>query len=244
VTRETAKAGIVGQITSGIDQDTLVLKTINFVRHQLPAWRDDPYRPIEQSEHKLNPQLCKFLDARARNIFWMVRFDYEEPQSGRRSVDLSASPAKAIVFGARCYTIYDPILVLECKRLPAPSKDREKEYVTGGKGRTSGGIQRFKLGLHGADLDLVAMIGYLQEQSALYWHGRINKWISELSVGKITDESVWNDDETLEPLVEDVSRGLARCQSVHGRTGSKSNKIRIHHLWIAMDTVRTQKSHD
>ena len=228
----------IGQLTSGIDRitSTLVLRTITFVRQQLPAWRDDPDRPDEQSENKLNLQLCKFLDLRARNDFPMVRFDHEEYQSGRRSVDLSASPVDTTIIGARLYTIYDPILVLECKRLPAPSKDREKEYVTGDTEKLSGGIQRFKLGLHGADLDPAVMIGYVQKRSLRHWHHKINEWILELASSMIADVCVWNVGEILEPLVECVSMGFASYRSIHSRTGSKSSdKIEIHHLWIAMN---------
>ncbi|MCI0613680.1 hypothetical protein L0244_11890, partial [bacterium] len=152
---EDRKAGYsIGEIKFGIDQDTLDMKTIGFVREQLPEWRDDPDRSAEQSEDKLNLQLCKFLDSRARNAFPMVRFDHEEYQSDRRRVDLSASSVETIPIRARLHSIYDPILVFECKRLPAPSHDREKEYVTGGIQHKNGGIQRFKLRLHGADLDI------------------------------------------------------------------------------------------
>jgi hypothetical protein len=146
---------------------------------------------------------------------------------------------------ARLYNIYDPILVLECKRLPAPSSDREREYVTGGKERKSGGIQRFKLGLHGAELDLVAMIGYVQERSAHEWHQDINKWITDLCSGVMADGCVWRYDETLEQFEEDVSKGISSCRSVHGRTGSRaSNEIEIDHLWIVMNLRQTQADHD
>lgn len=236
------KGKLGGQIISGIDQDTLPLKTINFVRHQLPEWRDDPDRPAEQSEDKLNLQLCKFLDSCARNDFPMVRFDHEEYQTGRRSVDLSASPVEATVIGARQYTIYKPILVIECKRLPAPSKDREKEYVTGGENK-SGGIQRFKLGLHGADLNITVMIGYVQELSTNEWHYKVNEWISELAKGKIADVCPWNENEKLELLDECDKKGVASYHSTHNRTGSKSNaKIVIHHLWITMTKRLSQKN--
>ena len=227
-----------GQLTSGIDRttSTLVLRTITFVYQQLPAWRDDPDRPDEQSENKLNLQLCKFLDSRARNDFPMVRFDHEEYQTGRRSVDLSASPVETMVIGAQMYAIYNPFLVFECKRLPAPSKDREKEYVAGGADKISGGIQRFKLGLHGAGLDPVVMIGYVQKYSLRYWHRKINEWISELAISAIADTCIWNDSELLEMIDECVPKGLATCRSVHIRTGSTtSNDITIHHLWIAMN---------
>lgn len=226
-----------GQITSGIVQKTLSHKTINFVCSQLPAWRDDPERRSEDSEDKLNLQLCKFLDCRARNEFPMVRFDHEEYQFRDRRVDLSASPVQAIILDAKLYTKYDPILVLECKRLPAPSKEREKEYVTGTNEKKSGGIQRFKLGLHGADLEIVVIVGYLQKRTARYWHNEINSWILELTSGKINDGCVWDNDETLEILDEDMPKGLTSYRSVHVRTGSQiSTKIVIHHLWVTMSS--------
>jgi hypothetical protein len=57
-----------GQITSGLrEQDNLAQKTISFVYQQLPSWRDDPERIFEESERKLNSQLCDFL-ARCRSV--------------------------------------------------------------------------------------------------------------------------------------------------------------------------------
>lgn len=224
----------INRITSGIDQKTLVLKTINFVQQQLPSWRDDPDRPHELSENRLNLQLCKFLDSRAREAFPMVRFDHEEYQAGQSSADMSASPTKQMFIKSSLHTIYDPVLIIECKRLPAPSKAREKEYVTGGENR-SGGIQRFKLGLHGAGVEVVAMIGYVQGKSARYWKVAVNKWISELSIKPSTDKCVWKDDEKLNLIEEDLSKGLSSYHSVHRRTGSRLNsEILIQHLWIAM----------
>jgi hypothetical protein len=231
----------IGHITAGIDHGTLALSTINFVRQQLPAWRDDPSRKEEQSENRLNLQLCKFLDSRARNDFPMIRFDHEEYQTGHRSVDLSAYPAKLVIIGARQHTLYDPILVLECKRLPAPSSDHQREYITGGIEQQSGGIQRFKMGLHGADLDIAAMIGYVQERSTGEWHRKINGWISELCSGKMTDGCLWQCSEILELLGEDVPTGIASYRSVHVRNGRNSSKeIQIQHVWIAMNKRQAQ----
>lgn len=224
-----------GKITSGLASGTLALKTIDFVRDQLPFWRDDPSRPDEQSENKLNLQLCKFLNVKARNDFPMVHFEHEEYQPDRRSVDVSASPITEVTIGASLYTIYDPVTVFECKRLPAPSRDREKEYVTGGIEHKTGGIQRFKLGLHGANHDIAAMVGYIQERSTRTWYEEINKWIVELSGGTIADVCIWDESEVLEKLEEDSSKGIANCRSTHNRNGSvKSNKILIRHIWIKM----------
>lgn len=233
----------IGRITFGIEKnDTLDLKTIEFVRRRLPEWRDDPDRSSEESEVKLNLQLCKFLDSRARNDFPMVCFNHEEPQSGKRSVDLSASPASRILIKAKLHTIYDPFLVLEGKRLPPPSKDREKEYVTGDYGdkiKTSGGIQRFKMGVHGAALDRAAMIGYVQERSVNDWYHDINKWIAKLAGNSpTTDGCIWTIGEILEPLVASESKGDAFYRSVHSRVDCKSN-IKIYHIWIEMNTEKT-----
>lgn len=228
---------ITGKITSGLAPGTLISKTIDFVQEQLPFWRDDPNRPDEQSENKLNLYLCKFLDVKARNEFPSIRFDHEEYQVGLRATDISASPITEITIGAILYTIYDPVIVFECKRLPAPTPDREKEYVTGGIKNTSGGIQRFKLGLHGAEHDIAVMIGYLQKGSANCWRDKINKWIIELSTGTLKDVCAWDKSEMLEKLEVDSSKGVANCRSTHSRTGGvKSDKILICHLWIKMST--------
>ncbi len=222
------------KLNSGITPDQFTQSTLVFVYRHLPSWRDDPQRPAEQAEDKLNLQLCKFLDIQARNSFPMVHFNHEEYQQGRRSVDLSASPTQTTIIDARVYSIYDPILVFECKRLPAPTKAREREYVTGGKKR-SGGIQRFKLDLHGHKLDLVAMIGYVQGNTPKHWHTTINRWISELSKGQSTDGCVWDKSEKLGGFREDVAHGTASCQSIHGRTGKGvSSKVGIRHLWVVM----------
>lgn len=88
----------IGQLKLDTDKrsDRLAEKTILFISQQLPNWRDDKNRPDELSENKLNLQLCKFLNVHARHCFPMIRFDHEEYQTGRRSVDLSASPVPSV----------------------------------------------------------------------------------------------------------------------------------------------------
>lgn len=240
------RSNFSGRITSGIKHRVFQLAIINFVYQQLSAWRDNPVRSCEQAEKKLNSQLCKFLDSRARNILPMVRFNHEEYQTGRRSVDLSASPQEHVSFEAVNYTIYDPIVVIECKRLPAPSSSRE--YVTGPatkKGKISGGIQRFKLGLHGAKHNLAVMIGYVQKHSACHWYKKINGWISELVSNPIGDGCAWTADETLKALKEDTSRDIYSYRSIHSRTDDiVNNEIELHHLWVVMRGERTQTDRD
>ncbi len=223
-----------GSITSGIEPGTLVRRTIAFVRDQLPAWRDDPMRESGDSEEHLNAQLSKFLNATARrNDFSMVHFHHEQRQTGQRRVDLAACPTESIWIGPRHHSVYEPFLVMEGKRLPAPSNDRQREYVTGNENR-SGGIQRFKLGFHGALLDIAAMIGYVQGGNPSKWHETINDWISELVGRNDAGDCPWDEGDRLRKLTRDRKAFVSECESTHQRVDSVTDQIRLHHLWIEM----------
>jgi hypothetical protein len=164
----------------------------------------------------------------------MVLFSHEEKQTGTRRVDMSALPISGGFVGQMYYTIYDPFLVFEGKRLPAPSRSREREYVTGGKAK-SGGIQRFKLALHGARQGTAAIIGYVQQGDLESWHSLINQWIREL-VGdtSIVDEK-WFVDEQLADVAVDKALHTASARSMHRRSGTAiSPEIHIRHLWVVM----------
>lgn len=221
---------IQGRITSGLAPNTTVFKTLQFVTTQLPRWRDLPDRPFVTGEEELNGQLCKFLNVAARREnFPMAYFHHEERQTGRRRVDLSALPPKDTVIEGRLYGILDPFLVLEGKRLPAPSSDREREYVIGKK-EITGGIQRFKLGLHGANLNHAGMIGYVQRDSFDDWFTCINAWITELSA----TSSEWTKKDQLKSLSSDASNCVATCTSNHERVDSETEQIHLTHLWVDM----------
>jgi hypothetical protein len=150
-----------GAITFGISPDTQITKTIEFVHQQLPIWRDDATRSPETIENKLNSQLAKFLSAKARTFFPSIQFEHETYQTGKRSIDMSASFTEPAYIGAKSFSIYDPFLVFECKRFTTEfPADRKREYLTGeDPAKISGGIQRFKHGLHGKDHSITAMIG-------------------------------------------------------------------------------------
>ncbi len=159
---------------------------IDFIAYELPRWRDHPDRSAQTSETALTSQLCGHLNTAARfSPGWdILQFRIEEPdeQQRGRKIDLVASPCGPTVWieGRRC-TQFDTLLPIECKRLPTPKdKDRdEREYVIN-RHATTGGIQRFKAGNHGAAHSLAAMIAYVQAESPATWHGRLNAWIGEL----------------------------------------------------------------
>jgi hypothetical protein len=207
---------------------------LEFVFAELARWRDDPDRAPEEAEERLNAQLCKYLNVAASHRFPMVLFSHEEKQTGTRRVDVAALPISGGFIGQTYHTIYDPFLVFEGKRLPAPSLSREREYVTGGTEK-SGGIQRFKLALHGAQQKTAAIVGYVQTGDLEGWHSLINGWIRELASDTAAVDEKWSVDEQLADLAPDHVLHIASAWSLHRRSGAAiSPEIRIRHLWVLM----------
>jgi hypothetical protein len=231
-----AQSGASGSLScKPAPEDRLIPQTLNFIHAQLPAWRDDPKRPVGDSEKPLNSTLCDFLDIRSRSHFWMVRFKHEEPQAKGRTADMGVHGTEDdTLVGTFGYDIYHPFMVIEAKRLPSPRKDREREYVCG-IAKASGGIQRFKLGLHGKDVETAAIVGYIEKQSARHWHATINTWIGDLASKKSADGCVWTDADVLGELICDEEQGLSATESNHQREGKcLTNSIHLHHFWVIM----------
>lgn len=242
--KEGGIAGGVGRLSYKPSTDEgLIPKTLKFIRDQLPDWRDDAKLPSDDAEKSLNFHLCVFLNRRSREILPMVHFQHEVPQGKSRSVDMGVLGTEELtVIDARGYSIYEPFLVIEAKRLPAPSRDREREYVAGEKRNNAsptGGVQRFKLGLHGADIEIAVMIGYIQEKTIPYWHAVINQWIGILSKEKAGDKCIWGTDDMIGKYDLDEERGISSSVSDHLRAEScRTKSIRIHHLWVEMEKKR------
>jgi hypothetical protein len=213
--------------------DAAALKTLRFIEDHLAAWRDDPDRRAAERERDLNSQLCKFLNVVARQSdFAMVHFHHEEPQGQSHSADFSANPSNAGWIEGRQYTKYDPILVMEGKRLPTPGSGREREYVASPRGeKPGGGIQRFKLGLHGAQLSVAGMVGYVQAHACADWFATINHWIDDLAS---SGDPLWSTDDRLDRFIVDAGSHVSRCESEHTRSSAASRTLRLVHLWLEM----------
>jgi hypothetical protein len=223
----------IGQITTGITPNSLVGQTILFVEERLPMWRDDSTRPYVEGEEDLNAQLCKYLNAQARHNFPMAYFHHEEKQGARRRVDLSALPTpdavQAIVYFD---SIYNPFLVLEGKRVPPPGgAAREREYVTGLADR-SGGVQRFKLGLHGALHNTAVMLGYVQDGLASDWLTTMNGWIGDLEASGEDATCNWTAGDQFGPMTTSAG-GVCRFESRHLRL-TNMREIELIHLWVQL----------
>jgi len=216
---------------------TARLALLEFIADELPRWRDRPERKPETSETALTGQLCDHLNSAARTSAGWSRVQFrteirDEVRPGR-AIDLAPKPCAAVlIIEGRRHTQFDTLLPIECKRLPTPpEKDRdEREYVVTTTGST-GGIQRFKFGHHGAAHRVAAMIAYVQEQTFSHWLTQVNGWIRELSS---QTDSVWSSSDDLKPLKDDSTAGLCTLHSHHQRGGGLQ-EINLRHLWIRMN---------
>lgn len=208
---------------------------MTFIATNLPLWRDDPNRPAETAETRLTAQLCSRLNGASRRSGWdFLQFKQEEPDETThgRSIDLAAAPSGTTIWiEGREYSEYQTILPIECKRLPTPAAaDRDNREYLFSRFSSTGGVDRFKRGHHGASHLRAAMIGYIQENSVTHWSSQLDIWVADL---EITGAVGWSAVDKLALVSHDVSARAAHLRSRHPRTIGLS-PIAIDHLWIEM----------
>ena len=213
---------------------TAKLELVDFIAQELPRWRDHPARPGKQSETALTEHLCSYLNTATyyTGVWSHIQFQTEtgDETHGGRKIDLTVKPrAATITIEGRRHTMFDALFPIECKRLPTPKeKGRdEREYVIT-EPDTTGGIQRFKFGYHGATHKFAAMIAYVQEQTFDHWLDQVNGWIRALAVDV---GSLWSDSDTVHLLVSDSNAGLRTLASRHRRVG-RLDDCELRHLWV------------
>ena len=121
-----------------------------------------------------------------------------------------------------------PIIEFEAKILSSKNS-HSKEYVCG----ETGGIERFKRGLHSSHLLECGMFGYIQNNNADHWETKINNWISELSDKNVDTTIHWTRDEIL--LKSDSFSNVNKYYSRHQRLSL--NEIILHHYFIDLSTA-------
>lgn len=225
----------VGRLSPTLHRPAAWLETvIDFIYGQLAGWRDAPGRPRATAETRLTAQLCQFLNSATRTVgFDMIVFQAEvpDPVAGGRTLDLAPGPCGCVIWiDGRRHSLYDPILPIECKRLPTPvAKNRERREYLHTQKRTTGGMQRFKSGAHGSGHGISVMIGYVQSGTLEQWLARINTWIRVLTRAGITG---WSHRDGLRRVAGDATLRIARHRSQNARTSAAP--ITLHHLWIDM----------
>ena len=209
---------------------------IGFIGSVLPGWRDDPRRPAQTGEDALTAQLCAKLASASRHTpGWdFLQFRREEPDAadGRRAIDLAVAPSGSVIWiEGREYTEYQTLLPIECKRLPTPAgKDRDQREYVFSQFSSTGGIQRFKAGHHGAAHARAAMIGYVQDRDIAYWRSELDTWIDGLVAAAAQG---WSAGDKLGLAAHDGASRVAALRSTHQRDADLE-PILIDHLWIEM----------
>jgi hypothetical protein len=187
-------------------------------------------RTIE-NEKGITNRLCKILNCH-RLVYFHHEGMQDESKGASPTVDIEAVTKTATVFEARSYAKEETLMAIEAKRLPSPPpKSREREYLVGSK-RKNGGVERFKLGIHGSNAAAWTMLAYVQKPDFTTWHQRVNSWIEEIA----SNSSLWGLWETSEKLEGVTQRATtARYRSRHKRRRNGSSElIEITHLWVSL----------
>lgn len=117
---------------------------------------------------------------------------------------------------------HKPSFVMEAKRLPTPTSTREKEYVVGKTttGNPNGGIERFKLGKHGAGHSHCGMLAFVEKEEYQYWLKNINSWIAELY-------PVWSESELLK-----LQKNYSHYSHFKSKAERDKGEVYLDHFWI------------
>ncbi len=204
-----------------------------------------------KAEKELAGSLCKLLQAIAfekKVIFTFFNEDLDTYKKSRTD-DMTAIPFVGLAYlrvGPFYYNCQDQLYVIEAKRLPAPTRagqgDRSREYVVSDwnncasptKNRT-GGIERFKEGLHGGNFVRSAMIAFVQQKDAAHWLSQVNSWITDLIIKAIpSHKASWNKDDHLIAVPCSPVVGMSDFQSTHVRADKKV-PITLRHYWLHLN---------
>lgn len=209
---------------------------IDFISGELPRWRNRSDLRKGASETGLTSQLCGHLNSAARlSDGWdILQFRVEEPDEKHkgRKIDLVPAPCGVTLWiDGRGYADFDALMPIECKRLPTPVEgDRDEREYAFSTSSSTGGIQRFKTGHHGASHVVAGMIGYVQEQTVAEWDQRIAEWITGLAGAAVG----WSEEDLLKLEHYSKTLRLGKLRSSHRRKKDLPD-IEIRHLWIEMN---------
>tara|TARA_R110002167_G_scaffold148089_3_gene340837 strand:- start:1690 stop:2361 length:672 start_codon:yes stop_codon:yes gene_type:complete len=117
---------------------------------------------------------------------------------------------------------HKPTFLMEAKRLPTPTSTREKEYVKGKtpSGNPNGGIERFKLGKHGAGHSHCGMLAFVEKEEYQYWLKNINSWITELY-------PIWAESELLK-----LQKNYSQYSHYKSKAERETDVVELDHYWI------------
>jgi hypothetical protein len=234
-----ARFGELHEVVDRIEE--FLRKTLPHLLTVISPVRKNSSKP--RNEKDLCAELGKRLNFAASGE--LFRFYPEDPEneSCTRTLDYGVQPQLQFVVGSRVVGAMDRLYAIEAKRLPTHTSpidqpEREREYVVGdwklrssSSKRISGGIERFKEGLHGAALERVGMIAFLQKNDSKHWLGEVNRWITDLihSPSLKSHQARWTSSDILGEVGAETA-GVTELVSIHERTILPP--IHIAHFWL------------
>ena len=222
-----------------VDLSCLIENIINFMHQTIPIWVSESKVGDNISEGDLNSSLCDTLDSEARDKLPLIRFHHEDPAGKQRRLDLGAKPVKQIFASKHSYSRHDTILPIEGKRLPAPKKEREREYVSGVEAKkTTGGMQRFKTGDNGRTHSHAVLVAYIQENNFHHWEKQVNSWIDEFVINPPPTGETWDVSEKL--TTQTSAPQITKLTSILLRNENCLTKqLNLTHLWVMLPPPST-----
>jgi hypothetical protein len=223
---------IIPGVMKGPDANAAIMDVVLFVESHLAEFPIIIAGRGIKDETRLNQELFGLLSYHTRKesrLFMFVPEDMEEVKKGN-----SPRPDFGVrVFpkNSEFYYIQEPFFTMEAKRLGQTDKNREKEYLIGreinGKYIPRGGVERFKLSIHGKKLQYAAMIGYIQAYDVHHWQKAINGWIDDLITGIIPSHALWQEKDKLLPMNQTPNTAKFRSQN-----SRSDDSIILFHLWV------------
>jgi hypothetical protein len=224
----------------GPEPDSSILAVVAFVeKHLISFSQKYTGSPIE-NEKGLTQKLVLLLNFHANSegcLFWFDKEYMENPEQGTSpQVDIGTITKleQGIVIESKSYSKEESFFSLEAKRLGGKlEKKRSKEYLIGRfehkKYINSGGVERFKQGIHGKNLKYGAVIAYVQKHDFSHWHNRINSWIDDLIQKQLKSSVNWT---LKDKLSMEYSKSLtAKFISVNSR---QNDSVTLFHLWTKL----------
>lgn len=172
------------------------------------------------NEDKYTQILVEQIDIQLRTLSYPlgVKNQYHDIHYGGRGIsDFYFHPLEEGRYTGSLFSV-------EAKRLPLPALPREKEYVIGTN--HNGGIERYKLEIHGKGLLDCGLVGYIENESFEHWKDSINNWINELSEGT----PGWEETE----LLDEINTQLEYSQLISIVLRKTESKLNLHHFWIRL----------
>ncbi len=242
---DTHESAILGKIT-GPEPDESILSVVEFVEDHLIDFSKKYADSNIRNEIGLTQQLVILLNIYAtkeKYPFWFHPDYMEIPERGdspRVDIGTISKEEEGVVIESKTYASKS-FFSLEAKRLGELGSKRSKEYLIGrrekGKYINTGGVERFKQGIHGGSLKYGAIIGYVQTFDFVCWHDRIDSWIDDLIEKKLHSPVSWSPDDKL--IRENIKSKTARFVSKNSR---RNDYITLFHLWTTLNRDVQEKS--